>query len=386
MSAASPPDLALRLARRAGLSDIASAILEGRRLSGAEGLRLYACPDLPAVGALANIARERASSDRTYFVRNQHINYTNICNKGCRFCAFQVKAKDPRGYVMSIDDVRERVRQHLGQPITEIHVVAGINPKLPFQYYLDLVRAIKETRPGACVKAFTMIEIHQISRVAKLGLRETVRALKEAGLDSVPGGGAEVFSDDMHEELFKAKLSSDEWCDVARAVHSEGLRSNATLLYGIGETNEQKIAHLEKLRSLQDETGGILCFIPLAFHPENTEMSSLPAPTGAQNLREIAVARLMLDNVEHVKAYWIMISPEIAQVAQWYGADDLDGSVLREEIVHEAGAQTPQELQIAELERRIREAGRVPVERDALYREIRPEETLVAGAMSGVTA
>lgn len=375
-------DLVLHQAARAGLSDIATRVLERQRLSAADGLRLYACPDLPAIGAIANIARERASGDRTYYVRNQHINYTNVCNKGCRFCAFQVQPKDPRGYVLSLDDIRARVEQHLSQPITEIHVVAGINPKLPFDYYLDLVRTIKRARPGVCVKAFTMIEIHQISRVAKLSLRETVRALKEAGLDSVPGGGAEVFSDDMHEELFKAKLSSDEWCEVARAVHSEGLRSNATLLYGMGETAEQKVAHFEKLRALQDETGGILCFIPLAFHPDNTELAHLPAPTGAQNLREIAIARLMLDNVEHVKAYWIMISAEIAQVAQWYGADDVDGSVLREEIVHEAGAQTPQELQVAELARRIREAGRVPVERDALYREIHP----AAARATGVSA
>jgi aminodeoxyfutalosine synthase len=370
---------AFRLARRAGLEDVAGRVAEGRRLSAEDGLALYRCPDLAAVGALANLARERASGDRTYFVRNQHVNYTNVCNKGCRFCAFQVLPKDPRGYVLSVDDVRQRVRQQLHQPITEIHVVAGINPKLPFQYYLDLVRAIKEERPAACVKAFTMIELDQISRVARLPVADTVRALKEAGLDSVPGGGAEVFSDDMHEELFRAKLSSDEWCDVARAVHGEGLRSNATLLYGIGETDEQKVAHLVRLRALQDETGGILCFIPLAFHPANTGLSHLPAPTGVQNLREIALSRLMLDNVEHVKAYWIMISPEIAQVAQWYGADDVDGSVLREEIVHEAGATTPQELQVAELTRRIVEAGRVPVERDALYREIR-REALAAGA------
>ena len=371
-----------KMAARAGLADVAAKVIGARRLSAEDGMRLYACRDLATVGALANVARERVSGDRTYWVRNQHVNYTNVCNKGCRFCAFQVQPKDPRGYVLSIDEIRARVRQHLDQPITEIHSVAGINPKLPFEYYLDLVRALKEERPDACVKAFTMIEIHQISRVAKLPLRETVRKLKEAGLDAVPGGGAEVFSDDMHEELFKAKLDSDGWIEVARAVHAEGLRSNATLLYGMGETEAQKVAHLVRLRALQDETGGILCFIPLAFHPDNTGLAHLPAPTGSQNLREIALARLMLDNVEHVKAYWIMISPEIAQVAQWYGADDLDGSVLREEIVHEAGALTPQELQVAELQRRITEAGRVPVERDALYREIRRESAAAAGSRS----
>jgi aminodeoxyfutalosine synthase len=376
---ASSESLLLRRAERAGLADVARKVLDGLRLGEDDGLRLYATADLPAIGALANVVRERRSGDRTYYVRNQHVNYTNICNKGCRFCAFQVKPKDPRGYVLSIEDVRQRIRLHLDQPITEVHVVAGINPKLPFDYYLDLVRAIKQERPDACVKAFTMIEIHQISRVARLPLRETVRALKEAGLDSVPGGGAEVFSDDVHEQLFRAKLDSDGWCEVARAVHAEGLRSNATLLYGIGETDQQKVRHLMRLRELQDETRGILCFIPLSFHPEHTEMSELPAPTGAQNLREIAVARLMLDNVEHVKAYWIMISPEIAQVAQWYGADDVDGSVLREEIVHEAGAVTPQALQVEELRRRILEAGRTPVERDALYRPIDRSHDLAVG-------
>jgi aminodeoxyfutalosine synthase len=199
--------LTRRAASRAGLGDVAERVTAGERLSREDGLRLYRSPHLPAVGALANVARERVSGDRTYFVRNQHVNYTNVCNKGCRFCAFQVRPNDPRGYVLSIDDVRERIRQHLDQPITEIHVVAGINPKLPFSYYLDLVGAIKELRPDACLKAFTMIELHQIARVAKKSVGETVRELKAAGLDAVPGGGAEVFSDDMHEELFRAKLA-----------------------------------------------------------------------------------------------------------------------------------------------------------------------------------
>ncbi len=377
-----PGTLLLRTAERAGLADIARKVVDGERLSHEDGLRLYAAPDLAAVGALANVVRERKNGANAYYVRNQHINYTNICNKGCAFCAFQVKPNDPRGYVLSVENVRARIRQHLDVPVTEIHSVAGINPKLPFEYYLDLVRTMKEERPDACVKAFTMIELHQIARAARLPLRDTIRALKEAGLDAVPGGGAEVFSDDLHHELFKAKLDSEGWCEVARAVHAEGLRSNATLLYGMGETVSQKVAHLLKLRALQDETGGLLCFIPLAFHPDNTGLAHLPPPSGSQNLREIAVARLMLDNVDHVKAYWIMISPEISQVALWYGADDVDGTVLREEIVHEAGARTPQELQIAEIERRIREAGRVPVERDGLYREIRREA--MPGAAQGV--
>jgi aminodeoxyfutalosine synthase len=368
------PPIARRAAARAGLAPIALKVERGERLSREDGLALYASADLPAVGALANAVRERLSGNRTYWVRNQHVNYTNVCNKGCRFCAFQAPPKDPRGYALSIPEVKERIRRHLDQPITEIHSVGGINPKLPFDYYLDFIRAIKEVRPDVCVKAFTMIEIHQIARAGRMTVPEAVAALKAAGLDAVPGGGAEVFSDDMHEELFKAKLSSDEWCDVARAVHRAGLRSNATLLYGMGETKEQKVDHFLKLRALQDETGGILTFIPLAFHPTHTGLAHLPAPSGSQNLREIAVARLMLDNVPHVKAYWIMISPEIMEAALWHGADDVDGTVLREEIVHEAGATTPQALSAEDLVFRIREAGRAPVERDALYREIARED------------
>lgn len=367
------PILVERMARRAGLEPVARKVLDGTRLSPEDGLALYACPDLPAVGALANVARERLSADRTYWVRNQHVNYTNVCNKGCRFCAFQALPGDPRGYVLSLEETKERIRRHLDTPITEIHSVGGINPKLPFEYYLDYLRAIKEVRPDVTLKAFTMIEIHQIARAGRMSLREAVRALKEAGLDAVPGGGAEVFSDDLHDQLFRAKLDSEGWCEVARAVHAEGLRSNATLLYGMGETDAQKVAHFTRLRELQDETGGLLAFIPLAFHPANTALAHLPAPTGVQNLREIALARLMLDNVPHVKAYWIMISPDVMQAGLWYGADDVDGSVLREEIVHDAGATTPQELQVRDIVARIREAGRTPVERDALYREIRRE-------------
>lgn len=356
-----------------GLGAILRKVQDGVRLSREDGLTLYRSPDLTSIGALANLVRERINGDRVYWVRNQHINYTNICNKGCRFCAFQVLPKDPNGYVLDPDLVRERVREHLDKPITEIHMVAGINPKLPYEYYLEILRAIKEVRPEVQIKAFTMIELDQIARVAQRPLEEILPELIEAGLTAVPGGGAEVFSDDVHEELFKAKLLSREWLNVARSVHKAGLPSNATLLYGMGETAEQKVNHFALLRELQDETEGIFAFIPLAFHPKNTGLEHLPAPTGAQNLKEIAIARLMLDNVPHIKAYWIMISPEIAQTALWYGADDVDGTVLREEIVHEAGAQTPQALTHEKLMDMIREAGRVPVQRNALYQEVQEE-------------
>lgn len=356
--------------RRAGLETVMEKVLDGNRLDPEDGMLLYRCPDLSAVGALANVVRERINGDRVYWVRNQHINYTNVCNKGCRFCAFQVLPNDPDGYVLDVEHVRRRVREHLDRPISEIHMVAGINPRLPYEYYLEILRAIKQERPEVQIKAFTMIELDQIARVARRPLADILPELIDAGLAAVPGGGAEVFSDTVHEELFHAKLPSSDWLEVARTVHAAGLRSNATLLYGIGESVEDKVRHFDLLRRLQDETRGIFAFVPLAFHPENTGMSDLPAPTGAQNLREIAVARLMLDNVPHIKAYWIMISPEIAQIALWYGADDVDGTVLREEIVHDAGATTPQELTHAKLMDMIREAGRRPVQRDALYREV----------------
>jgi len=370
MSGGGLSDSIIERCRRSGLAGIMEKVRAGVRLDRDDGLDLYRSADLTAVGALANLARERACGDRVYWVRNQHINYTNVCNKGCRFCAFQVLPKDPAGYVLGPDEIRARVREHADKPITEIHMVAGINPRLPYSYYLDILRAIKEERPEVQVKAFTMIELDQIARVARRPLEEVLPELMEAGLEAVPGGGAEVFSDEVHEELFRAKMGSREWLEVARAVHRAGLPSNATLLYGMGESVEDKVDHFLRLRELQDQTEGILAFIPLAFHPENTGLAHLPSPTGVQNLREIALARLMLDNVPHIKAYWIMISPEIAQAALWYGADDVDGTVLREEIVHEAGARTPQAMTHDRLMALIREAGRVPVERNALYDEV----------------
>jgi aminodeoxyfutalosine synthase len=249
-------------------------------------------------------------------------------------------------------------------------MVAGINPRLPYDYYLDILRAVKEVRPTVTVKAYTMIELAEIARVARKPREEVLRELKEAGLDSLPGGGAEILSDRVHAEIFRLKLTPDEWLDWARAAHRAGLRSNCTMLYGHIETVEERIQHLLRLRELQDETGGFLTFIPLAFHPENTELEHLPPTTGLLDLRQIAVARLMLDNFDHVKSFWIMITPQISQLSLWYGADDIDGTIVREEITHAAGARTPQALTRGELEAMIREAGREPVERDALYRVI----------------
>ena len=356
-----------------GLDKLYRKIMDGRRLDFGDGLALYRTRDLTAVAFLANLVRERKSENLTYFVRNLHINYTNICNKGCKFCSFYALPNDARAYVLSIQDVQDRIRRHGDVPIREIHMVAGINPRLPYQYYLDLIRAVKETKPGVHVKAFTMIELAQIQRVAKKPMDEMLADLKAAGLDCCPGGGAEVFSDRVHEELFRAKLDNEGWFDVARAVHRAGIRSNATMLYGHIETVEEKVKHLLHIRDLQDETGGFMCFIPLAFDPANTELGHIPVTTGYANLREIAIGRLLLDNFPHIKAFWIMITPAVAQLALWYGADDIDGTVSHYEITHALGdASHHQELSHEQLLAMIREAGRQPVERDALYNMVSP--------------
>lgn len=354
-----------------GLAGIRDKILAGQRLSAEDGLRLYQSADINALGHLANMVRERLHGNRVWWVRNVHINYTNICANKCLFCAFHARAGGPEPYVLSPDEVRTRLRACGDEPLGEVHVVGGVNPQLPYDYYLNLVRTVKETRPEACVKAFTMVELAQIREVAGKPLPAVLNDLKQAGLDCCPGGGAEVFSERLRAELFPRKLSGDQWMHIARQVHEAGIPTNATMLYGHLESPQEKVEHLIRLRQLQDETHGFLAFVPLVFHPENTQLAHLPSCTGLQDLREIAVSRLMLDNFAHIKAYWVMLSPEVAQIALWWGADDVDGTIVKEEIVHQAGARTPAGLTCDELIRRITEAGRKPVQRDALYNEVR---------------
>ena len=363
---------------RAGLADIHDKVLTGQRLSLDDGLRLYACDELPILGYLANIVRERKSGDTAYYVRNQHINYTNVCNKLCKFCSFYVKPKDERGYVLSPEQVAARVAEYDQAPITEIHMVGGVNPKLPYQYYLDVLQAMKQARPAAHLKAFTMIEIAQIQRIAKKPLEEIFADMKTAGLESLPGGGAEVFSDRVQGDLFWTKADSEEWLEIAQTAHRAGLPSNATMLYGHIENTAEKVYHLVRLREVQDETGGFLCYIPLSFHPERTELEDLPGPTGCLDLKEIAVGRLMLDNFPHVKTFWIMNTIEISQTALWYGADDIDGTVMDYEITRKSFTETQQRLTQAELLQRIVEAGRQPLERDSLYNIVADTSTLLA--------
>jgi aminodeoxyfutalosine synthase len=357
----------LALARRAGLEGIAHKVLARERLTRADGLALYATPHVHALGALANHVRERWHGDRAYFNVNQHINYTNLCNKLCKFCAFQRLPGEAGAYWLKPEEAAAKIRALAHEPVTEVHMVAGVWPKIPYSYYLELLRAVKAARPSIHVKAFTMVELDQIAKAARRPLREVLPELIEAGLGSCPGGGAEVFSERVRAATYHLKISGDQWLDTARTVHRAGLRSNCTMLHGHMETPAERVEHLDRLRLLQDETGGFQTYVPLSFHPENSQMQEFPGPSALDELREIAVGRLMLDNIPHVKAYWILMDVPVAQTALAFGADDVDGTVAEEHIYHEAGATTPQAVQRAQLVTWIRDAGRVPVERDTLY-------------------
>jgi aminodeoxyfutalosine synthase len=360
-------DHLLGQARAAGMGSIAEKVVNGERLSIAEGHTLYTTEDLHLVGALANHARERVSGDDTFFNVNQHVNYTNLCNKFCSFCSFDRQPGQEGAYRMTPEVVAAKIRAHLDEPVTEVHLVGGVWPALPYEYYLDILRAVKEVRPEIHIKGFTMVELDQIRRVAKKSLPEVIAELREAGLGSCPGGGAEVFAERVRQEGYSNKLSGDEWLATARAVHQAGMYSNCTMLHGHIETIEEKLDHFDRLRGLQDETGGFQAYVPLSFHPENNEWSHLPGPTALDELREIALGRLMLDNIPHIKAYWILLDIPIAQLALSYGADDVDGTVVEEKIYHDAGATTPQEARRAELVDWIVDAGRIPVERNTTY-------------------
>lgn len=354
----------------AKLKPIAEKVLEGERLGFDDGIALYRTPDLLAVGWLANHVREKRHGNVCYFNVNRHINPTNVCVAHCRLCAFGRDANAPGAYTFALEEIYQRAEQGVREGTTEFHIVGGLHPDLPFEYFLDLIRGLKQRCPTVHLKAFTMVEVGYLARIAKLSPRETLLALKSAGVDSLPGGGAEIFHPRVRKVICDHKVSGQMWLSIARTAHEIGLPSNATMLYGHIETEEERVDHLLALRALQDETRGFVAFIPLAFHPENTALAHLPKPTGYADLKNIAVARLMLDNFEHIKAYWIMLTPSVAQIALRFGADDIDGTVVEEKIYHDAGAKTAQFTPRGELERLIRAAGRVPVERDTLYRPI----------------
>ncbi len=357
-------------AARSGLRGIPEKVWAGTRLDHADGLALYRSEDLALLGLLADRVRTRRHGDIAYYNVNLHLNYTNWCNKFCDFCAFQRRPTDEGAYCMSPEQVHDAVAA-ANPEVTEVHMVAGVWPALPYAYYLDILRAAKAARPEIHVKAFTMVEIDQIVKTAGKALPEVLAELREAGLDSLPGGGAEVFSERVRAELYPKKMGAERWIQLAREIHEQGFRTNCTLLYGMIETLEERVDHLSQLRGLQDETGGFQAFVPLAFHPAHTRLAHLPFPSPGERLRSIAIGRLFLDNVPHVKAYWVMLGLATAQTALCMGADDLDGTVTQEKIYHDAGADTPQGLNRAFLHRLIRATGHRPVERDTLYQVLR---------------
>lgn len=357
------------------LKPIAEKVLAHERLSFEDGVTLYRSPDILALGWLANHVRERMHGDVTYFNVNRHINPTNVCVAACRLCAFGRKKDSPGAYTMALEEAFSAAASGYSEAVTEFHIVGGLHPDLPFQYYLDLISGLKERFPQVHLKALTMVEIAFLAKRAKLSIAETLQQLKNAGLDSLPGGGAEIFNERVRRVICDHKIDGDQWLDTARTAHNIGLKSNATMLYGHVENEEDRADHLVRLRALQDETHGFQTFIPLAFHPANTPLQHLFTTTGMLDLKQIAIGRLMLDNFPHIKAYWQMLGAKIAQIALRFGADDIDGTVVEEKIYHDAGATTPQGLRRSELERLIREAGRVPVERDTLYRPVTRTET-----------
>ena len=352
----------------AGLRDVADKLDGGIRLDLEDGVRLFASPDLLAVGWLANREREKRHGGRTFFNHNIRLEATNVCVASCLFCAFaRLQPGDEGAYTMSHEQAWGKLRERADQPLTEVHVVNGLHPDLPWDYYLELLRGFKRIRPDIHLKCFTAVEIAFFAELYGMTDEQVLRDLMDAGLDSLPGGGAEVFSERVRRKICHDKADADRYLAIHRLAHGLGMRSNVTMLYGHIETDEERVDHMLRARALQDETGGFQAFIPLAFHPDNNRMEKLPAPTAADTLRVHAVARLMLDNVPHVKAFWIATGVGVAQTSLWFGVDDLDGTVQEERIYHMAGAPTPEAMTPAEISRLIRIAGREPVERDTLY-------------------
>jgi aminodeoxyfutalosine synthase len=360
----------------AALEPIAEKVLLGERLNFDDGVALYRSGDILAVGWLANLVRERLHGDIAYFNVNRHINPTNVCVASCRLCAFGRKKGAAGTYTMALEEAWATAAEGITDAVTEFHIVGGLHPDLPFDYFLDLVRGLKERFPKVHVKAFTMVEVSFLAKRAKLTIRETLQKMKDAGVDSMPGGGAEIFADRVRHIICDHKIDGSDWLETAKLAHQMGFKSNATMLYGHVETDEDRVDHLLRLRAVQDETGGFQTFIPLSFHPDNTALAHIPKSTGMLDIRQIAVGRLLLDNFPHIKSYWQMVTPKMAQISLRFGADDIDGTVIEEKIYHDAGATTPQGMRRADLVRLIVEAGRVPFERDTMYRAVtRSEDT-----------
>jgi aminodeoxyfutalosine synthase len=359
------------------LAALREKVEAGQRLSFDDGVFLYDSADLFTLGELANIVRERKNGNFTYYNVNEHLNPTNVCVYRCTFCAFRADLKSPKGYVMSDEQILERAAEADGRGATELHIVGGLHHQLPYEWYLNVVKIIREAFPRLHLKAYTAVEWDWFARMTGRSTRDLLAEFKDAGLGSLPGGGAEIFHPEVRDQICEHKADAGHWIRIHREAHELGLRSNATMLYGHIEGARHRIDHLCKLRELQDETGGFQTFIPLAFHPDNTKLAAdhnIQKPSVLMDLKTMAISRLMLDNLPHIKAYWIMLGIKTAQVSLSFGADDLDGTVVHEKIYHDAGSDSPQELNVVEIRRLIEEAGRVPVERDTLYHEVVRED------------
>jgi aminodeoxyfutalosine synthase len=354
------------------LQPLAEKVRDGVRLDAEDALLCNTTPDVLYLGKLAGTVRRRLHGDVAYFNVNRHINPTNVCvyTYDCKFCGFAAVKGEEHAWEMSHEDVWAHAAKQGGDAVTEFHIVGGLHPDLSLDWYCEMLAGLKERFPNAHLKAFTAIEIGWFAQSEKISIEDVLERLRGAGLGSLPGGGAEIFDAEVREDICNGKLDAEEWIEVHRTAHHMGIRSNCTMLYGHIEKPEHRVDHLMRLRDLQDETGGFNCFIPLAYHPENNYMGLRFHTTGTEDLRQLATARLVLDNVPHLKAYWIMLTPKLAQIALSFGADDIDGTVVEETIYHMAGAETNQHLSRAELERIVREAGFTPVERDTLYQPV----------------
>jgi len=342
-----------------------------QRVTRDEAIRLYNMENIIELGMLGERDREKRYGRKAFYIYNQHINYTNVCCKMCSFCAFCRKKGDPDAFTYSVEDIRNIVIERLNEPIREIHIVGGINPDLNFNYYIDIIKAVREIRPSVTIKAFTAVEIDHIAKIGgDLSLEETFDILKEAGLDMLPGGGAEILSERIRLRLFPKKIDSFRWLEIHRAAHLRGIKTNATMLYGHIESIGERVDHLMKLRMLQDETNGFLSFVPLAFNSKNTKLKDIQPTSIFDDLKNIVVPRLFLDNFDHIKPYWVMIGQRVAQLALAFGADDLDGTIIDEKIAHMAGAEVPKGLSVQEMEKLILGADFYPFMRDSFYADI----------------
>src|SRR4029434_7558605 len=349
------------------LQKIRDKVFAGERITDEDGLALYASNDLISLGEMANFVRDKKNGQKAYFNVNRHLNYSNVCYVDCKFCEFGQPKSSPKAYDLSMDEMRAAAAKAAAQGATELHIVGGLHPELKFEYYETLLREMKKAAPKLHLKAFTAVEIDYFAKISRQSVQDALRRLRDAGLDSMPGGGAEILGERVRKLICPNKIGGERWLEIHRVAHGMGIRSNATMLYGHVENDEDRVDHLRKLRDLQDETGGFMAFIPLCFIPYETQLAHLPEPTGLTDLKQIAVSRIYLDNFDHVKVYWIMTGVKIAQVALNFGADDLDGTVTQERIVHMAGAKTPEALSADTIQKLIREAGRVPTERDTVY-------------------